>query len=741
MDEYKKAIGQNEEGLSALIIPDSFSLTQDLPNETLLLTEKTTVTLDNIEMSEKLFFILLEKTKVVIGERVSITEHVDGEDCIREHDMAIRSPFCLERRWAVSDLTRENIERMAPNSIGCSLRNVRFYNTGFINILPKLRIHEDCEVKTLVVSTTEEEHVAAILTQDQPICVGSMESMSLDGYAVSILTKMRNHKNSMVEKLALYADEEEHIAEILAQDQPVCVGRVRDMAFRDYAVGVLPKLIHEDWGVEYLSLSARKEEHVAAILSQGQPLCVGRMRSMNLDGYAVCVLPKLEIHGDHEMEFLRLYAYEKEHVAAILAQDQPVCAGRAKSIALEEYAVGILPKLIHEDWGVKSLRLNASKEEHVAAILTQKQAVYLGSVKEMEFRDYAVFVFLKIKKTREVPEGLVLSIDGDELWRKIHGELKEENTVICIEEVEKLYLGDYAVNILPALKTKRGMETFVLSAKDEDQVSEVLAEEYKGISFGGIKGFGLYGSAVNLLPKLRIHEDNTMERFVLAASEAELSRILEEGDSSIEVGRIKQGGFDVPGEIRQKLRYILVEEVISEERRGEERRGEVISEEVISEEVISEKVISEEVISEEVISEERRGEVISEERRGEEASDREAAAVGNGEVNEVFEERNREKAAVGDGEVGETVEEEVSEERRGEEASDREAAAVGDGEAGETVYGEINEVAEKEPKKKAEDEQNFFLRNKTVIIVLFLVVIVFFVLLAWRKIFHRNNLE
>ncbi|OIR56250.1 MAG: uncharacterized protein A8A55_3005 [Amphiamblys sp. WSBS2006] len=47
MDEYKKATGQNEEGLrlSALITqyqtPDSFSLTRDLPDETILLTEKT----------------------------------------------------------------------------------------------------------------------------------------------------------------------------------------------------------------------------------------------------------------------------------------------------------------------------------------------------------------------------------------------------------------------------------------------------------------------------------------------------------------------------------------------------------------------------------------------------------------------------------------------------------------------------------------------------------------------------
>ncbi|OIR56153.1 MAG: uncharacterized protein A8A55_3101, partial [Amphiamblys sp. WSBS2006] len=99
MYEYKKATGQSEEGLSALIThyktPDSFSVTQDLPNETLLLTEKTTVTLSNIEMSAKLFFVLLEKTKVTLGERFSIAWYVDSEDCIRDHGMAREMPFYL----------------------------------------------------------------------------------------------------------------------------------------------------------------------------------------------------------------------------------------------------------------------------------------------------------------------------------------------------------------------------------------------------------------------------------------------------------------------------------------------------------------------------------------------------------------------------------------------------------------------------------------------------------------------
>ncbi|OIR57212.1 MAG: uncharacterized protein A8A55_2028 [Amphiamblys sp. WSBS2006] len=448
----------------------SLSLTQDLPNETLLLTEKTTVTLSNIEISAKLFFVLLEKTKITIGERFSITKHVDNEDCIRDHDMAREAPFYLSG-GVVSRLALENIERMPPSSIGCSLKEIRLYRTGLINIFSKLRINKDSEVK--------------------------------------------------------------------------CIG-----------------------------LSAREKENVAAILPKDHLIYIGGVKRLFLENYAVSVLPKLRIHEGHELKLLKLAATEEEYVATILAQDHPFCVGR---------------------------------------------------VKEMEFWDYAVFVFLKIKEVGEGPEGLLLSIYGDGLWKKIHEELGNESTTICIEEVEKLVLKEHAVNILPTLKIKEEMDTFSLDANNEEQVSEVLSEEYKGISFGRIKDFGLFGSAVNLLPKirlgedseveqyslfaaekrqisnvlgkedrsistgrvknmeltgyavcvipkLRIHEDNIMERFLVSTNELYFSRILSEGDSSIEVGKIRQVDFRVTKKLKRKLRYTLVDgegNEVHEEKNGE----------------------------------------------------------------------------------------------------------------------------------------------------------------------------
>ncbi|OIR57227.1 MAG: uncharacterized protein A8A55_2018 [Amphiamblys sp. WSBS2006] len=342
MDEYKKTIGKNAEGLSELITQYqtqySFTLAQDLPNETLLLTDQTTVTLYNIEISEKLFFVLLEKTKIAIGEKFSITEHFDSEDCIGEHRMAKRSPFCLDKYGAVSTLALENIERMPPNSIGCSLKEVDLYSTGLINILAKLRISEDSKVERLRLSTNEKEHVAAILAQDKPFCVGSVEKIIFEDYAVSIIPKLKIHGDSEVETLKLDAREKEQVAEILSQDKPFCVRRVKNMELRDYAVSVLTKLgIHEGSEIKSLDFRANKEEHITEILSQDKPFCVRRVENMSLEDYAVSILPKLKIHEDSMVEKIKLIAREKEHVSVMFSQDKLFCIRRVESIYIENF--------------------------------------------------------------------------------------------------------------------------------------------------------------------------------------------------------------------------------------------------------------------------------------------------------------------------------------------------------------------------------------------------------------------
>ncbi|OIR56150.1 MAG: uncharacterized protein A8A55_3105 [Amphiamblys sp. WSBS2006] len=91
MDEYKKDLAQ-----------DSFCLRNPLPNRVVVLSEKTTVHLENVGISEKLFFALLTKTRIRASDSPSpsfntettktVSKNTPWEETIRSawrEDMAV----------------------------------------------------------------------------------------------------------------------------------------------------------------------------------------------------------------------------------------------------------------------------------------------------------------------------------------------------------------------------------------------------------------------------------------------------------------------------------------------------------------------------------------------------------------------------------------------------------------------------------------------------------------------------
>ncbi|OIR56087.1 MAG: uncharacterized protein A8A55_3167, partial [Amphiamblys sp. WSBS2006] len=447
-------------------------------------------------------------------------------------------------------------------SIGCVLGRFSLYNTDLINIVPKLRISEDCRVGNLILFASEKEHVAGILKHDQMFCVGSVENMSLGGYAVGVITKMRVYEADIfcrVGELILDASREEHVAAVLGKKKPFCVGRVKEITLKDYAVSILPKLRpHKDFEVEGLLVDASRNKHVAAVLKQDQTLCVGMFKNINLKEYAVGILPKIRIRESFIVERLSLYASREEHVAAVVEQTNPFCVGRVRGMGFNGYAVRILPKLrIHKDFAVERLWVDASRNEHVAAVLKQDQVFFDGGLRSIWLKDYGVSI---------LPE---LSHEDCEVeYLRLHAKEKEHVAAVLEQEktfrvgrLKRVEFREYAVSILSKLIIHEDceVEELKLHALEEEQVSAVLAQE-KTISVGRVKRMELRQYAVSILPKLIIHEDNTMESFnVTTYGKKDLSRILAEGDSSIELGRIRQFGFHVPKEIRRKLRYTLVD--------------------------------------------------------------------------------------------------------------------------------------------------------------------------------------
>ncbi|OIR57482.1 MAG: uncharacterized protein A8A55_1756 [Amphiamblys sp. WSBS2006] len=692
----------------------SFSLTQDLPDEPVLLTDQTTVTLSNIEITVKLFSVLLEKTKISIGGCFSITEHDDRKDCIKEHNMARNAPLHLKNPGEIPTLALENIRRMPPNSIGCVLREIDLTDTDWINILPKLRINKDREIAKFKLVAKIKKYVDALLAQDQTICVGRVKNMEFHGYAVGILPKMRIREGFEVAEFDVLAEEEKYADAISPQDQTFCVGIVKNMELRGYAVGILPKMkIHEDGNVENLSLLAREKEHVCEILAQDQPFCIRRVKNMKLKDYAVSILPKLLVHEDNEFESLKVVAEKEEYLGemfgqdqtiyvgrvksielevfamrilpilrihkdsdvenlkmfaglekqlgGILAQDQPSWVGRVKNMDLRLYAVGILPKLkIHKDSEFKSLNAVAERKEHLSEILTQDQMIYVGRVKSMELSKYAVSILSKLilHEDNEFEHFLMFANEKEQL-----GEILAQDQTVYVGRVKRMKLGEYAVSILSKLIIHEDseFEHFIMYASKKEHVTEILAKE-QTVYVGRVKIMELREYAVCVIPKMRIHKDNIMECFVLDAKEEHFPRIHEEGYSSIELGKIRQDGFNVPKEIKQKLRYTLVD----------------------------------------------------------------------GEGNEVLEEatatvdRKTTATATVDRKTTATV------------TTDGKPTAAADGEEAVTTDGKAREVVDEEIEEKGKDEENFFHRNKTSIIVSFIVFISFFLLLSLRKIFHGN---
>ncbi|OIR55688.1 MAG: uncharacterized protein A8A55_3566, partial [Amphiamblys sp. WSBS2006] len=141
------------------------------------------------------------------------------------------------------------LEKIPPNSINCTLKKITLKKTVLINILPKLRIRKDCEVELVL----------------------------------------------------LDADKREQVAAILDTKEMFCLGRVKEMQFKDYAVGVFPRVgICGDCEVDVLVFSADKREHVAAILDAGEMFCVGRVERICFGDYAVSIFSRMSIRGDCE---------------------------------------------------------------------------------------------------------------------------------------------------------------------------------------------------------------------------------------------------------------------------------------------------------------------------------------------------------------------------------------------------------------------------------------------------------
>ncbi|OIR56777.1 MAG: uncharacterized protein A8A55_2470, partial [Amphiamblys sp. WSBS2006] len=182
-----------------------------------------------------------------------------------------------------------------------------------------------------------------------------------------------------------------HIAEILKmENKSIWVGRVRKLlGLVNYTTGILSKLrIHEENAMEKLSLCAYRPEYITEILKmENNSIDLGKVKRLELYGYTIEILPKFKLHRENELEELVLSSkLLEEYTPEILKmENNSIWVGRVKMLELRHYAVGILPKLkLHRENAMEKLLLEASCSGHIAGMLKMKdKSIWIGKVKEI----------------------------------------------------------------------------------------------------------------------------------------------------------------------------------------------------------------------------------------------------------------------------------------------------------------------------------------------------------------------
>ncbi|OIR56963.1 MAG: uncharacterized protein A8A55_2284 [Amphiamblys sp. WSBS2006] len=321
--EYKKRFRKQTPFVSrAMERPGFVVLSESFHKDFVFLGPQTTVLLEDTAVSDKLLFILLAKTRLEVGENVSVFGHARDTDCIRTGRGNRERPFSMLRAKAEertekikeTELLRKNIENIKPNSIKCLCNNLLFHDGLFGNILPKLQMHEYNFVKSFVLNADKKEHVVGIL-EAKSLFVGKIKKLSLGGYAVGVLAVLVLHKENEMEGLFLDADREEHIAGL---SRAVSLGRVHNIKLDAYAINILSVLVlHKENEMAWFGMHRFEKKHMTRICRVGRnSIEIRKIKNMVLCGHEIEILPKLRLHKENILERL-LFLFGREYMGEI----------------------------------------------------------------------------------------------------------------------------------------------------------------------------------------------------------------------------------------------------------------------------------------------------------------------------------------------------------------------------------------------------------------------------------------
>ncbi|OIR57754.1 MAG: uncharacterized protein A8A55_1478, partial [Amphiamblys sp. WSBS2006] len=417
-----------------------------------------------------------------------------------------------------------------------------------VEILTKLRIPEENILEVLDLNTNEHQHLMEILKEENnSIWVGKVKNLSLGGHITEILPKLIIHKENEMETFVFDTGYSKHFAETPdIENNSIWVGKVGTLHLKGYAVDIFTKLrIPEENVLEELSLNTNEQQKPTEILKEeNNSIWVGKMRKLELSGYAVEILPRLIIHEENEMEELDLRTGFLGQITEILRmKNKSLWVGKVKVLKLRDHTIKILPKLgFHKENQMKVLSLFTDKPSYIVSISREEnKSIWVGKVEKLELYDQTVEILPKLRIHKEnVMEELFLS---SRCYSFITEILKEEKNSIWVGKVKVLKLEGYTLGILPKLRIheENEMEKLFLGARCYSFITEILKTKDKSVWVGRVKRLELSCFAIEILPKLRFHGENVMEKLVLSADKPEeISEILKTKDKSVWVGKVKK---------------------------------------------------------------------------------------------------------------------------------------------------------------------------------------------------------
>ncbi|OIR56439.1 MAG: uncharacterized protein A8A55_2814, partial [Amphiamblys sp. WSBS2006] len=454
--------------------------------------------------------------------------------------------------------------RAENNSIKLGkVKKLELWNRS-INILPKLSLHEENEMEVLSLNAKKIEYVSEVMgAENNSIKLGKIKKLELNSFAVNILPKLSLHEKNEMEVFYLNAEKMEYVSEVMgAENNSIKLGKIEKLELKSFAINILPKLsLHKDNVMERFHLSAEKTEHVSEVIrAENNSIKLGKVKKLELCKHSINTLPKLSLHEENVMDVLYLIADKAEHVFEIASsKNNSIKLGKVKTLNLCKYSANVLPKLVlHKENVMEELKLYTEEMEHVSEIIwTENNSIWLGKIKKLEMRKYSANVLPKLVLHEENKLERVL-FDADQT-KHVLGIINTRGNSIELGKVEKLELRDYAVNILLKLSLhgENVMEVFHLCAKKKEYVSETIKTTNNSIRIGKVKKLELEYFAINILPKLVLHEENVMEEFRLNGRDIEnISEIIKAKNNDIWLGNVKKlelGPY--AGRIRPKLRY------------------------------------------------------------------------------------------------------------------------------------------------------------------------------------------